>query len=589
MARRWTASFSFVICLALLNAMPPAASAIPSLPPSVITSFSPQYVALNGTSTLGFAINDPNGYEILGVDFTDNLPSGVQVGPSPSVDDECGGTVTADPGSSSVTLSNGDFGPGVCVIYVTVVGTSKGDKDNHLQVTWSAYSSNVAHGYVAVGAPHGAAKLVKDTNPGSNDGMGLAIAVMGKNAYFPATDGVHGMELWRSDGTRAGTRMVKDIDPGSAGALDALFFGGIASVNGTLFFSANDGTHGIELWKSNGTASGTKMVKDINPGGDSSPRELTNVDGTLFFSANDGTHGFELWKSDGTASGTKMVKDINPNSDSIPEFLTNFGGTLVFIANDGTHGVELWKSNGTSAGTQLVRDINPSGDGFPFLATQLMPFFTSIKGTLYFVADNGTLGPQLWRSNGTKAGTRMVRAITPPGSAPPTGLMNFNGALFFSADDGIHGPELWRSNGTSAGTRMVKDINPGADGSYPSGMTDFGGILIFSSDVGTHYGELWRSDGTSSGTRLVRDINPVDGAFPIGFRDIGGTLLFQAQDPDFGTELYRSDGTRAGTKLVDDINVSGGSGPNLLVDVGGRLLFSASDLSHGNELWRYKP
>src|SRR5256885_1520773 len=103
------------------------------------------------------------------------------------------------------------------------------------------------------------------------------------------------------------------------------------------------------------------LVKDINASpGASFPHDLANVNGTLFFSANDGTHGDELWKSDGTAAGTVLVKDINPGSaDSSPSDLTNVNGTLFFVADDGTNGRELWKSDGTAAGTVLVKDINP--------------------------------------------------------------------------------------------------------------------------------------------------------------------------------------------------------------------------------------
>jgi trimeric autotransporter adhesin len=578
-----------MLVAAIVATSAPRAFALP--PPSIITGFSPTYIPLTGMTTLRFTIGNPNGFGITSIGFSDDLPSGLVVSTPSSVNgDACGGTVTAAEGSTNVTLSSGSLGPHeLCGFTVSVTGSAIGDKENDVQVGSSVGPSGTVHGYVAVGAPHGAVKLVKDINAGSDDGMGPTMIRVGKTVYFPATDGVHGMELWRSDASGTGTRMVKDIDHGSPGSFDTVFYGSFATIGGVLYFAATDGTHGVELWKSNGTASGTKMVKNINPAGDSSPFGLTNVGGTLFFIANDGTHGVELWKSNGTASGTKMVKNINPGGDSLPQFLTNAGGTLVFIADDGTRGVELWKSNGTRAGTQLVKDINPTGDAFPNNPTQLQPCFTFIKGTLYFVADNGTVGPQLWRSNGTKAGTRMVRAITPPGSQPPTGLMNFNGILFFSADDGIRGSELWRSNGRSAGTRMVKDIDPGAAGSDPGGMTNFGGTLFFSASVGTHYGELWRSDGTSAGTRLVKDINPVDGGLPTFFRDVGGVLLFQAQDPYFGIELYRSDGTRAGTKLVDDINIGGSSVPQFLTDIGGTLLFSAYDIVHGNELRKYKP
>ena len=206
--------------------------------------------------------------------------------------------------------------------------------------------------------------------------------------------------------------LVKDIRPGHAAARSPV---DLTNVNGTLFFAADDGTNGIELWKSDGTAAGTVLVKDINPGSDgSSPGNLTNVNGTLFFAADDGVErlraveerrhgrrhrpgqghppgadsfatplphererdallrgqrrhatGSELWKSDGTAAGTVLVKDINPGGiGSIPVNLTNVNGTLFFSADDGAHGEELWKSDGTAAGTVLVKDITrpaPSG------------------------------------------------------------------------------------------------------------------------------------------------------------------------------------------------------------------------------------
>lgn len=132
----------------------------------------------------------------------------------------------------------------------------------------------------------------------------------------------------------------------------------LANVNGTLFFRANDGTNGYELRKSDGTEAGTTLVKDVFPGaGSSNTSSLANVNGTLFFNADDGTNGAELWKSDGTALGTILVKDINTGGSPNPGSLTNMNGTLFFNANNGTNGYELWRSDGTSTGTTLVKDI----------------------------------------------------------------------------------------------------------------------------------------------------------------------------------------------------------------------------------------
>jgi len=401
--------------------------------------------------------------------------------------------------------------------------------------------------------------MFKDINPGSSGGHPGGFTVVGNTLYFSANDGTNGNELWKSDGTSAGTVMFKDINPGSSGSTP----GGFTAIGNTLYFRANDDTHGRELWKSDGTSAGTVMVKDIDSG-TCGQCGVTNdpfiaVGNTLYFVADDGTHGKELWKSDGTSAGTVMVKDINSDSSGSVTYdpFIAVGNTLYFIANDGTHGKELWKSDGTSAGTVMVKDINSgSSDSKPGLYAKL----TAVGSTLYFSADDGTNGHELWKSDGTSSGTVMVKDIRSgynDGIAgyghQPTAIGN---TLYFRANGGIHGFDLWKSDGTSSGTVMVKDIDSD-DSHYPDRLTVVGNMLYFQGNDETNGVELWKSDGTSAGTVMVMDINPdpgsgsgpaggPGGSSPHGMTAFGNTLYFSAEDSDdwpppdgtTGMELY---------------------------------------------------
>jgi ELWxxDGT repeat protein/predicted outer membrane repeat protein len=319
--------------------------------------------------------------------------------------------------------------------------------------------------------------LVKDITPGSGSTPFRSLADVNGTLFF-ATDG----GLWKSDSTAAGTVLVKELR-------DLLY---LTSVNGTLFFRADDGRNGSELWRSDGTTSGTVMVKDTWPGGGGgSPEDLTDVNGTLFFDARDATSGRELWKSDGSEVGTVMVKDIRPgNGSSEPERFTICQGTLFFIADDGTNGYELWKSAGTGEGTVLVKDIRPGSEGSS--PWELM----NLNGTLFFRANDGINGCELWKSAGTANGTVLVKDIWPGSNGSETwGLTNVNGTLFFTANDGANGYELWKSDGTAAGTIMLRDICPGANGSGVYKLTNANGTLFFTANDGIHGYELWKSDG----------------------------------------------------------------------------------------------
>jgi ELWxxDGT repeat protein len=422
--------------------------------------------------------------------------------------------------------------------------------------------------------------LVRDLRPSPLGQGPNNLTEVNGTLFFAVNDGSNGSELWKSDGTSTGTVLVKDIISGSGSSTpDSL-----TNVNGTLYFRATDGTTGYELWKSDGTSTGTVLVKDIRSGsGSSTPDSLTNVNGTLYFRATDGSTGYELWKSDGTSAGTVLVKDIRSlGNKSFPELLTNVNGTLYFRANDGSTGYELWRSDGTSSGTVLVKDIfNGSGSSNSYR-------LTNVNGTLYFQANDGSTGHELWKSDGTSTGTVLVQDIrSGGGSSNPGNLINMNGTLYFWANDGSTGYELWRSDGTLTSTVLVKDIRSGFS-SYPGDLTNVNGTLFFSANHGGTGRVLWKSDGTSTGTVLVKEIpsgNISSNLFNL--TNVNGSLYFQANDGSTGYELWKSDGTSSGTVLVQDIRSgSDSSDPQQLTNVGGTLYFRANDGVNGAELWR---
>ncbi|MCS7062052.1 MAG: hypothetical protein RMN25_12935 [Anaerolineae bacterium] len=410
---------------------------------------------------------------------------------------------------------------------------------------------------------------------------------------FAASTAEHGQELWRSDGTPTGTLLVKDILPGAGSAAPWE----LVALNGMVFFAAEDGAYGRELWISDGTPTGTTLLKDIYTGttgslgyaNSSYPSNLTAMNGRLFFSANDGAHGAELWTSNGTPDGTRMVRDILPGAmGSGPGNFAVASGVLFFTAGDDQHGTELWRSDGTPQGTSMVRDINPGAAGSD------IAWMTEVSGVLFFRANDGAHGWELWRSDGTPIGTYMLQDIVPGAGHPGiSNLVRADGLLFFVADDGAHGAELWMSDGTAEGTRMVADIFPGQPGAlgFAPELVAAGSVVYFRAGDGLHGMELWRSDGTADGTRRVADIAPGQaGSFPQALTAISpnGQVVFAASDGVAGSELWASDGTAEGTRKMGDLAPGADSSqPYRFTVAGRRVFFAATDLQHGEELWAF--
>jgi ELWxxDGT repeat protein len=408
------------------------------------------------------------------------------------------------------------------------------------------------------------ANIVSDILLGSAGSYPGYLTAVGDTLFFTANDGKNGTELWKTDGTT--TTLVSDIFGGGFGSNPR----NLTAVGDTLFFTANDGKNGTELWKTDGTT--TTLVSDIFGGVFGSyPGYLTAVGDTLFFTANDGTNGTELWKTDGTT--TTLVSDIYGGpSGSNPRHLTAVGDTLFFTAYVGIYGRELWKTDGTT--TTLVSDINdgPSGSNPEYL--------TAAGNTLFFTANDGKNGTELWKTDGTT--TTLVSDINDgPSGSNPRNLTAVGDTVFFTANDGKNGTELWKTDGTT--TTLVSDINDGPSGSNPRNLTAVGDTVFFTAYVEIYGRELWKTDGTT--TMLVSDIygGPSD-SYPYYLTAVGNYLFFTANDGESGYEIWKTDGET--TTRVTDLE-SGGQSDWLqyLTVLGNTLFFTAADDINGRELW----
>ncbi len=379
-------------------------------------------------------------------------------------------------------------------------------------------------------------------------------AVINGVFFFIADDGIHGAELWRSDGTPDGTRLVKDIRPGAAGADLSRFH----VVGDTLFFVANDGVHGHELWRSNGTTDGTFMVEDIRAGSQGSlPMyayehvPMLALGNAFFFVADDGIHGRELWRSDAATPGARLVRDIRPGAESAFQEdaqLVAMNGALYFFASSADFSFEVWRSDGTTAGTFRL--------GSPGTRGRLI-----VHGNTLFIATPGSL----WKSDGTPAGTVVIRDDICVSVYNSAHFAVMGDVLFFAGNERTTPMmscryELMRSDGTPAGTFLVKAINnnewSGGSLGYYTYLTVVNNTLFFQANDYMHGRELWKSDGTAEGTVLLKDIypGPISSLIPDPFIVMGQTIFFAANNDVYGRELWKSDGAAEGTVMVRDIH-----------------------------------
>jgi len=435
--------------------------------------------------------------------------------------------------------------------------------------------------------------------------------------FFSAYDPIYGQELWISDGTESGTKLVKNINSHPGGSNPNY----LVTIDSTLYFAADDGVSGSELWKSNGSETTTHLVKDLTPSEfeSSSPVYLTAMDGLLYFGASS-SYQTEVWRSDGTESGTEVVKRIGYDHTSFSGFAST-DYTFFFKWTGLSQGTSLWGSRGSESTTHKLPN-------FPGLIHIDLDNFWGFKGLSYFVlqgslwssdgsgretksikfCDGGclkdvrnlcasgnsllftalreknNLGTELWKIDSKTSAPVLVKDIRPGSSSSSIEqLTPFRSSSLFVANSKGEGPELWITNGTSHGTLKIKnfhftDINRITAGSK---MAYFLTNNLFSTS------NLWKTDGTQEGTTFVK-------SFFIDFPHskitsmicVDDILFFTLFTQEFGSELWRSDGTPLGTQLVEDLMPGeASSNPNHLTAGHHVLYFTADHPTFGNEVF----
>lgn len=415
------------------------------------------------------------------------------------------------------------------------------------------------------------------------------------------TSPAHYYQIWRTDGTQSGTALVATT-PVSMSPRMQYGFPPFVTFGGKVIFLFDDGVNGLEPWTTDGTQANTRMLVDVNPGPGgawASDPQFAESGGLLFFVANGPSPYAQLWRTDGTAAGTIQLSAFDGPS-GVVRTLSPYAGGVAFTAIGPPFGRRsIWVSDGSPSGTRLA---GPSlvQDGF----TGDIQDPAEFNGILYFGARRANHQYELWRTDGTAAGTYQFYPHRPEdqsGGVPnatawdnfdPHSLTVFNGRLFFGASNqptvSSDDRELWATDGTFAGTQIVKNIATGSL-TFSWVVPGFGQTVFFAAPSPQYGTEVFRSDGTVGGSQLVADLNPgIASSSPSGPCFSNGKLLFSANVPGAQQILVVSDGTPNGTSPLGTSTPGDGAGSSAqsLASLNGILYYLEATPATGLELWR---
>jgi ELWxxDGT repeat protein len=406
---------------------------------------------------------------------------------------------------------------------------------------------------------------------GTADSNPTDLTLFNNNLYVSADDGINGRALWKLNPSANSGELLKSFKHSQYPQYPSF----LTATSNYLYFHGYEDSTGIELWRTDGTSANTRITRDVvSAAGNSlfidSPY-LAEFGGNLYYTATNATNGRELWRSDGSSGGTAMLKDIVPGeNDSTPSAYTRAGETLFFIATDETHGRELWKTDGTAFNTSLVKDILPG------TASSELKELTSLGDMLYFFAKDSATGTfQLWQSNGFEADTKALQTLVNPQALTVVG-----NTLFWLDQVSNNQTKVWRYIPSLGKAQEVKTLtgNAAAPAASVNGQYYFRIVLTDSQNW-----QLWQTDGSIDKATQLYSFS-YDAAAVTQFKAVGNTLYFNALDLNVD-KLWQTDGTATGTRLVkaatDFIN------PQSLSNLNNDLYFVAvGNPKYGREIYK---
>ena len=386
------------------------------------------------------------------------------------------------------------------------------------------------------------AEVVTDLRPGIHGSAGDALVSFKGNVYFQAGLPATGSELYIATGPKT-AKLFKDLHPGKSGSfVNSSQPTNFCEFGGKLYFTATFPSVGRELGVSDGTVAGTKLFADVWSGGSSTPSNLTVSGKHMFFFARTSSRTLGIFVTDGSAKGTKLLRNFGGQGVTSMGRMGASGS--VFFGADGVGGVELWTSDGTAGGTKLFKDLR-AGSARSWPGT-----FAQLGTTTVFTASITSGKRHLLVSDGSVKGTVLVgHTVNVRGPLVP-----FKGSVYFEGENGDADWEIWKSDGTKAGTKRVVDVRRGVNSSDPDWLTNVQDKwLYFSAQVFDGRGrELWRTDGSEPGTLQVAEIYPgSNNSSPSGAKSRrhyvvnGDYVYFVAISFKLGRELFAIKTSRA--------------------------------------------